>query len=376
MVSSSGTGGSLVLQRRSSAGFAGQEKEVFCVEEFDGLPVCEGAQEIDACPRWPFSPSLGASGISSKTEERQRRISESAAHRSEVKVLKDVGALVNEEGEGFSSGTLPRRTSQKLQGSIYLQLYACHRIISGGESEFGRRVACNADDAVGEQTVLISLPPAPVSRCGMEQVNLSSPGTKGKSSVPAAPTGGVEIAAALASVATLPDVVNHGGALTVTGYDRFRLMSAENGDLVERDTCAGSPYWAAENRITTYYPMPSVLLQAMERREAMGFRRHSQECEKLLQSSATRLGGAADDALRSSFVSFKAKGEAADQRPIHKRSFYEGPGVDWEKVLREQATEVSSLSGSDRAAGELVRKEGGDVPTQGDEKKRDRRQEQ
>ncbi|KAG5477496.1 hypothetical protein CUR178_05200 [Leishmania enriettii] len=301
----------------------------------------------------------------------QLRLSDGAVHRSRGEGESGGRELLNSRPSYVSRGVVSGDALQLSHRLEYLQLYAHSHIVSDGDNESRCPTVHQVGDADVQLAELVSSLPHPVSLRGVEQWSRLSQCAKDESRSRASPAVSAEAAAAITSVAVLADSSNDAGALTVTGFNRFELTSAEGGDLVERDVLAGHRYWAAKSPNRTYYAVPSALLEAKERREGVLFRRYSQEYEKLVRSTANRVGGEAGDSLWTSFMAFKAECTTADQKPIHKRSFYQGPSVDWRKILREQATEMISLSCIDRSGDEPMRREGGGVRGQGEERKMD-----
>ncbi|CAJ05088.1 conserved hypothetical protein [Leishmania major strain Friedlin] len=320
----------------------GEREDVVCRTAASQTIVAEGVGGL------PLSASLprvldrpGVSGV-------QRRLSDCGAVKRRMSGMPEVRwPLRGGENHARVSALVPCTRSPLPQQPRCLYLYPSKKIEGGNAKEPERTLVEPASGVDGELAVFVSSSLLPVSRRLLQEVRPVTPREQGPNGTCATPAMSVATAASASSVAASNRAGDEAGALTSTAPVRFELLSAANGDVVELDILAGRPYWDAENPKTMSYTKPSALLEAKEKRECTLFRRYSRRYKKLVEDSAVHVGGEAGASILRSHEAFKVACEAADQKPIHKRSFYEGPSVNWKKVLLEQAAAMSSVSNRD-----------------------------
>ncbi|CBZ27669.1 conserved hypothetical protein [Leishmania mexicana MHOM/GT/2001/U1103] len=275
----------------------------------------------------------------------QRRLSDCGAVKRGASGMTKIG-LPQRCGENHARGSalVSRTRSPPPQQPGYVNLYASKKSEPENAQDPERILMEQASVVDGELAVFVSSSLLPVSRHLFQKARLATTGEQGHHGACAAPAMSVAATAYASSVSTSNRACDEAGALTSTAPTRFELSSAANGDVVERDMLAGRQYWAAENPKTTSYIKPSALLEAKEKRECTLFRRYSHWYKKLVEDSAVHVGGEAGASILRSHEAFKQACETADQKPIHKRNFYEGPIVDWKKLLLEQAAGMSNIS--------------------------------
>ncbi|CAJ1989427.1 hypothetical protein conserved [Leishmania donovani] len=318
----------------------------FNLEREDAVGRAAASQAIvaEGVGGLPLSASLPRMLDCHEVSGAQRRLSDCGAVKRGVSSMPEVGShLRGGENHTGVSDLVPPTRSPPSQQQGYLSLYASKKSELENAKEPERTLVEQASGVDGELALFVSSSLLPVSRC-LLQVKPLTPREQGHDGTCVTPAMSVAAAAYASSVATSSRAGDEAVALTSTAPARFELSSAANGDVVERDILAGRPYWDAENPKTTSYRKPSALLEAKEKRECTLFRRYSRRYKKLVEDSAVHVGGEAGASILRSHEAFKVACEAADQKPIHKRSFYEGPSVNWKKVLLEQAAGMSSVS--------------------------------
>ncbi|KAI5690273.1 hypothetical protein MNV84_04434 [Leishmania braziliensis] len=282
--------------------------------------------------RLPAGASLSYLRSNHTESQLQSHLSEFETGKPEIANSNELGVpLRGSANYARISSLVPRTAPPPSQLPDYLSLYASRNNEGANGGQLGWLATRPINNVDGQQSVL-------------EQVSPLTPRAQDPGSTCATSAVSVAPAASAMLVATSTRAVARTGALTITVPARFELTSAENGDVVEYDTLARSRHWSAENPKGTNYTKPSALLEAKEKRECALFDRYSRAYEKLMQDTADHVDGEEGALTRLSHKAFKAAREAADRKPIHKRSFYEGASLDWKKTLLEQAADISRIS--------------------------------
>ncbi|KAH9599570.1 hypothetical protein LSM04_006493 [Trypanosoma melophagium] len=120
---------------------------------------------------------------------------------------------------------------------------------------------------------------------------------------------------------------------------RFTIVSLPNGDLRERDACAGMAYWDAAEPVDVPRVVPSQLLDERIEEAYHNYRYYSRRWRALLVDLANTLGGEdGAELLRR----YEQREESLPLSPRCQRAFYESV-VDYDELLQQQESIMEAV---------------------------------